>query len=180
MIQEHGVYVEFFMHPLEMRFKSKQEGRPIFEDVPHVRLVTPGDRNNAPVLVATDEHKNKYREAWKMFESNDHRQITGTPLTLLPGISKSQAKEAEHFNVYTIEQLANISDTAIMNMGIGFRDLRQRSQAYLSASKDRALENKLREENEALKAEMDAMKGEVEKIKAAQPKATKAPVKETE
>lgn len=161
MFQEHGVYVEFFMHPVEQKFKSVKEGRPVFQDVPHIRLVTPGDRNNAPVFIATDEHKNKYRQAWKAFENNDHRQMIGTPVHMLPGISKSQAVEAEHFNVHTIEQLAEISDSTIMSMGIGFRDLRNRAKAYISASKDRARENELQEKNAALQSQIDELKAQM-------------------
>lgn len=158
MIQEHGVYVEFFMHPVEMRFESQKAGRPVFKDVPHVRLVTPGDRNNQPVFIATDDHKQKYRQAWRAFEENDFKNVVGTPLSMLPGLAQSQAKEAEYFNVHTIEQMAEVSDSAIMNMGIGFRDVRERSKAYLSSSDQRAVEAELREQNASLQAQIDEMR----------------------
>lgn len=178
MIQENGIFVEFFTAPVEQTYLSKKEGRPIFKDMAHVRMAIPGDRNNSPVFIATDQHKRRFREAWRDFERNGQQNETGTPIGKLPGITKSQTKEVEHFNIRTVEQMAIVSDAAISNMGVGYQDLRARAKAYLEVSQKRSQDTEFQEVREEadrakkelaqMRAELDAMK--TQKEEAEQPK----------
>ena len=44
------LFVVFYMKAVKNGFKSEQEGRPIFDDVPHIRIYTPGDKTNVTIL----------------------------------------------------------------------------------------------------------------------------------
>lgn len=148
--------VRFYMEAVKDDAASKAEGRPIFRDVPFVRISAPGDMTNAVVRRAwLDESKPKicdslrWPKQWAMFRAgiDPDSKEAGTPLAQLPGITKAQVEEFAHFKVRTIEQLANISDEHLSKFR-GGHAFRQRAQAWLDATAGNAPIEKMRNELE--------------------------------
>jgi hypothetical protein len=161
---EDSVFVEFYNDAVELVFESEKEGRPIFKDVPFVRILIPGDTNNIIERVANVDDRKKYAKAWSRFQSNEIHGVQGTPIEQWPQITRAQIKEAKYFEVHNVEQMSSLSDTAIMRMGMGFSNLRDKAKAYLAvaagtaeATKDAADKARLQAEIDDLKEQMKSM-----------------------
>lgn len=137
-VQEAEMFVEFYLDAVELTFESEREGRPIYKDVPFVKILNPGDTSTVIERVATPEDRQKYPKAWQRFQNSETGGSIGTPLDKWPQINRAMMKEAKYFEIHTVEQLAAITDQHISRMGMGFRDLRTKAQAYLAAAKESA------------------------------------------
>lgn len=173
---ENNVFVEFYTDAQELKAQSEKEGRPIYEDVPHVRIIIPGDTGNVIECVAKDKHKQKYPEAWKRFLAQEKTGYTGTQLEQWPQITRSQLKEAKYFEVHTVEQMAQLADSHISRMGMGFADLRTKAIAYLAAAKDSAAVTQQAAENARLQQEVDDLKAQVKDLAVKRGRPAKEPV----
>lgn len=169
MSNPQGVFVEFYTEAVEFKAESEKEGRPIFREVPFIRIQHPGDRNNVLETKATDHYKQKYAREWREFESRGANEVIGTPLSQWPPVTKSQVKEAEYFGVRTVEQLAAVNDAALQKIGMGWRELRTKALAYLDAAAGNAAQSAQAAENERLRAEMAALKASFEAMQADKP-----------
>ena len=173
---ENNVFVEFYTDAIELTFRSEEEGRPIFEDRPFIKIIVPGDQGNVIERVANDMDKRKYPNAWKRFQSSEVTGQTGTPLEQWPQITRSQLKEAKYFEVHTVEQMASLADTHVQRLGMGFSDLRTKALAYLAAAAGTAVATKDAADKERLQREIDDLKIQIAEL--AKPKRGR-PVMET-
>lgn len=155
---QNGTFAEFYMEAVEFKAESEREGRPVFREIPFIRLISVGDRNNILEVKATDHYKQRFPREWKAFESRQHGEMVGTPLAQWPQITKAQVKEAEFFNIKTVEQLAEVNDTALQKIGMGWMELRMKARNYLDAAKGAANQSAQAAENERLRQEIEALK----------------------
>jgi hypothetical protein len=163
--------VQFNLHPLQSAEKSAAEGRPIFDDVEYVKIMTPGDRNDIIHRPATEADKRRFPKQYAAFKSGhtDH-SASGTPLKAWPAVTASQVEELKYFHVHTVEQLANLSDTNAKSIG-PIIALRQQARDYIEKAKGNAVEVKLRKELDeshsqvaALQKQMAAMNDKLEQL----------------
>lgn len=135
-----SLIVEFSMEPIFQEFKSLKEGRDIWEDVPHVHIMFPGDKTREqkrPVRMTSAESggappdPERWPRQWEAFQRQAQQPQSGTPLEHYAPLSKSQVRELKAANVHTVEQLANIPDTATHSLGMGGRELRDTAQRWL-------------------------------------------------
>lgn len=142
--------VTFTYHPFIDHSRSKQEGRPIYQDVEMIEIRIPGSRD---VLIrnVTEEDKVIYSRLYDHFKAKNTAMIDGTPLTEFPFITAADRKELEYFNVYTAEQIVSISDTHMDKMRVNIRDLIKKIKAHMQNAKDTAFVTHVTQENEDLK-----------------------------
>ena len=115
---DENLLVRFYMHPAKDSAASKEEGRPIFKEVPYVHIMQPGNKESIIHRKATDMDKQRFAEHFRKFEAReDQEALEGTPLIEWPGITRSQAEELKFYNVLTLEQLAAMSDTTLKTSG---------------------------------------------------------------
>jgi len=148
-----NMLVKFVHYPMQNRSKSKEEGRPIFEEVVYVDIRTPGDRTSHIFRPAADIDKRKWPKHWEAFQTRvegDSEEV-GTPLEEWPAITRSLVQELKFFNVYTVEALANLSDTACGQF-MGINEWKTRAQAYIALSQDSAVGEEFAAELETLKS----------------------------
>jgi hypothetical protein len=172
-----NLFVEFYEDALEIPFKSEQEGRPVYEQRVFVRIMVPGDATSIIETPATEQHKQESRRQFERFEKGMKDVIDGTPLSMWPVVNKSQVKECEFFEIRSVEQLAELSDSTCKRMGMGYMELRSKAKAWLLAAKDSALVTRQAAENDRLQGEIEALKEQIAQM--AQPKRGR-PAKETE
>jgi hypothetical protein len=128
-----GMYIETYTRPVKNEAKSKEAGRPIFEDLPHMSIRAPGAKDTFITLV-TDIEKRKYHKHWKAFtERQEEVLVEGTPLEEWSGITRSEAEELKFFKIFTVEQLAGMSDTNAQNFR-GMHNTRRKAKAFLEIS----------------------------------------------
>lgn len=122
--------VKFSTHAEISQIKSKAAGMPIYDDVEIVTIMNPGEKE--PVIVqATDWHRHRFPRQYEAFKKGKEDQHGGTPLEMLFVGQPSTVKQLQAFHIFTIQQLANISDTAKSQIPMG-QSLVDRAKAYLS------------------------------------------------
>ena len=159
-----GLHVEFFTKPVEHPRKSKEEGRPIFEDREMVRIRFPGDNKRELVAPAHEMHYHepsggqvtyaeRFDRHYEVFQREGVNAMHGTPVDRLPGISGARAQELKAQQVHTVEQLAQMTDQSGKRLGMGWMALREDAKAFLEAAKTTANVDAL----QARIAELEAM-----------------------
>lgn len=144
--------VKFSIHSELSQHKSKLAGAPIYDDVEIVTIMNPGEKE--PVIVVADEfHKRRFPRQYEAFKKGMEDQQGGTPLDLLFPASPSTVKMLKSFHVFTIQQLANISDSAKTQIPMG-QSLADRAREYMkNASGGQAFHAM-----EAMQAQIDQLK----------------------
>lgn len=124
--------VRFYTHAELSQYKSMKDNLPIHDDVIMVEVIQPGEKD--PVRVLADEfHKRRFPKQWAAFQAGVEQTQSGTPLDLLFPAQPSTVLQLKTFNVYTIQQLAGLSDSAMNNIPMG-RTLADRAKAYLATA----------------------------------------------
>lgn len=157
-------FVTFYTDAIEFKAESEKAGRPIFKDVPFVRIIIPGDANNIIERVAKDRDKKQYPQAWARYEAGEKDGPVGMRLEMWPQITRAQVKEAKYFEVHTVEQLAKLSDLHCQKLGMGFMPLRDKAKAYLSVANDTAAATAQAAELEQTRREMADLRAQIAEL----------------
>ena len=166
-------YAHFYMGTRENSEKSLAEGRPIFDDVPFIKIYVAGDALNVidqPVWddpLKENSHTRRFPEEWRRFKEglDAEAQQGGTPLGLMPGLTQGQVREMAALHVKTVEQLADMSDSHTGKY-MGVLKLREEARAYIARAKGAAPEKAMRAELEARDLEIDTLKKQMAMVLA--------------
>lgn len=136
---DSALVVKFHRKAVQQPHETKQQGRPIFQDVDYITIFTPGNQLNIIDTPARTEHKRRFAQQWAQYQaSHGADQVVGTPVTAWPYLTASQAEEFKAVKFFTVEQLANASDGQLQALGmIGGANphvIRDRAKAYLQAA----------------------------------------------
>lgn len=150
---QHRLFVRFEIRPVYNKLKSEggflhkmvagkeiQEyvepaGKPVYDDVEYIEIANPGDGTSVihrPIRPSDKARFSKQYQAWKMGRDSRH---DGVPLAEWAAIPPSLVKTLEHFQIFTVEALASLSDGNMQNIG-PISAYRAKAQAYLSQSKE--------------------------------------------
>lgn len=158
-------------------FKTKKarelnpDAEDIYDDVLYIRKNVRGNPLLEIHQPANEQHKRQFPYAWQEFNKGTALSARGTPLSKL-GIDAQVVRVCNACNVYTVEDLAMVTDTFLPNIGTGGRELRKRALAYVESSKHApdlsAMQGQINrmmtllqaqsQENERLKAENEGLK----------------------
>ena len=155
---------QFFTEAVKLEWKSRQEGRPIFEDREFVRIIIPGDRRSMAVEPVGEEHKARWGRQYEAFRAGREAPLEGTPLSEWPVslMSPARVQELAYFNLRTVEQMAAVNDAQLQSLGMGARELRERARTWLEvAAKGAAPLEKLIARNEELAREAERLTREL-------------------
>ncbi|HEV2160241.1 hypothetical protein [Bradyrhizobium sp.] len=156
----------FKIHTTKNEAKSREAGRPIYDDMEIVEVRFAGDRNKISIFPAhaicgeaQDEHgdtlKITYAERWsdqyKRFKAKEHQVAEGTPVDELPFLTQAKRSELKALSIYTAEALAALDGQPLKNLGQGGRDLKNQAQAYLDNASGSANVMKMAAEIEELR-----------------------------
>lgn len=158
--------VFFHVESIQNKFKSNEAGRPIFEDVPHITIITPGSRDTF-VGKATDEYKRRFPRQWAQFEAKENIEESGTPLSAVPWLTRSQIAEFNAVQIRSVEQLANLSDSLGQKF-MGIQQIKARAKMFLEAAAGEAVHEKMRKELEQRDEQIAALQQQVEQLMKAQ------------
>lgn len=99
------------------------------------KVVGDPDENCLPVRdFNRAELISRFPDAWKAFQGEDI-PVKGVPLTELPGMTESRIVDFRINAIYTVEQVAALSDASCERIGFGTRKLRGDAQALLDQRK---------------------------------------------
>ena len=163
---DSALVVKFYSKALPNNFETVKQGRPIFQDVDMVMIMTPGDNLNIIDTLARDHHRARFPLHWAHYlntkENKDAAGQVGTPLNQWPLITQAQAEELKALKFHTVDSVALASDAMInkvgMIAGMSPYSFREKAQNFLklasnvAAATEQAEEvGKLRKENEEIK-----------------------------
>jgi len=162
---DKGLLVEFVDDAVHQPFESEKAGRAIYKQTPFLSIIFPGDKTKKTYRPATDEDKRRFATQWAAYEKGEKAIENGTPLTEWNYLSKSQALELKHMGFWTVELLANASDTSISGL-IGGNMIREQAKTFLAATKDDSKFTAMTAENEKLKAQISGQNDMIETLKS--------------
>lgn len=182
----------FKVHSIPNDAKTKEKGRPIYDDIEVCEIRMAGNRNTVGVFPAHDVWKweerdgfnrepvtyaMRFQKQYEAFKASGAQALEGTPLEELPFLAQGKRLELKALNVHTAEALASLDGQMLKNLGMGGRELKNQAKAYLDAASSSADVTKLAGENEALREQIEAMRRDMEMLNAAKttPAESKSP-----
>lgn len=157
--ENKGVYARFYMMAELNEAQSVEAGRPIYIDKEYVEILAAGNANNIVRRRASDMDKRRFRREYALFKQGDNEQITGTRLSEIPWITRSQVEELNYRKIRTIEELAEISDGACNAPGM--YELKRKAQAWVQKADAAAPFTQLIAENEELKKRLETLEAAI-------------------
>jgi len=167
--------VHFFKDAIQNNFKTKEAGRPIFDEFDFVKVMAPGSRDTVVTRVADgSDYARRFPTQWAQYKARQEQSLTGTPLSQVPWLTVGQIAEFNAVNCRTVEQLVGMPDNLSQKF-MGHFQIKQRAQVYLDAAKSAAPALKLQAELEKRDMEIAELRGMIEAMQATQQ--AKAPPK---
>jgi hypothetical protein len=171
-MQTESLAVRFYSKPMQNEFLSSREGRPIHYMADFVRIEIPGNSTSIIDTFVNEGHKTRFPIEWAQYlnekTESDSIETQGTLIREWPLLTAAQATELRHFKFYTVEQIANASDSQIMSIGMAAGmapyALRDKATAYLENAKDSALVQSQTEELRKREQEIADLKAQVERL----------------
>ena len=117
-------FVKFYTKEFYNASKAEQlkkEGKELalaYEKKTMVKIVTPGDKTEIDTF-ASDEHKRAYPRQYKAFREGK-TTIDGRSIEDIEFVQAPEATELIHLGIYTVEQLADASDSVCESLPRGF------------------------------------------------------------
>ena len=167
-----------FFHAVQVQnnFLTVQEKRPIFQERIFLKKLVPGDNTLTIDRPMREQDIEDYPVEWARFEQKKEATVAGTPIEVWNAISETQKAEFKALNIFTIDQFAQLADIA-GNKIMGFNDLREKARAFIAASQDSQMFDKIRAETDKKlqaqdveMAELRAMIAELTAKKSGRPK----------
>lgn len=157
---DEKLLVRFFIHPLVDHRASAVQGRPIYKDVEFIEIRIPDkiDRLNSPVRPASKRDKLRFRKQYQAFKDANADVTVGTPLRFWPFVTAAQVLELAHFNIRTVEHLAELPEATLPSTS-GADDiskLRVRAKNYLETANGGSATNRLQSEVEEMRVQVES------------------------
>jgi len=160
------LFVTFYSRPIKAGALSEAAGRPIFQDIEHVRIMVPGDKTTIIDVAVEEEHRMRFPAQYEKFRKQLSQAPDGTPLEQWPQLVGSQVMELKALGILNVEQLAELSDASLQKFMGGF-ELKRKAVAFLAVAKDTAEAQKFATENAELKGTLAELQ-ETLKLQGAQ------------
>jgi hypothetical protein len=161
---DRGLRVEFFYDEIPDAKKTEEMGRPMFRSVEMCSIKIPGDKDNqvvGRVEKMNPDPRKRFAALYRNWKANgENKQVEGTLLRQWGLITPAEAKSYEAVEIFTVEQLAALSDATCQQYRGSVAD-RQKALDFLAQAKGLEPAAKARAENTALRAELDALKEQV-------------------
>ena len=167
------LFIEFKPEKVENAAKTKEAGRPIFDDIELCSIQHVGDQKTWFVAPAEERsiyvrdpggsghyatYAECYYEHYRAFKEGQARAQSGTPVEELPFLSAAKRGELKALNIHTAEALAGLEGTPLTKLGMGGREMKNQAQAYLDRAKEGAMDAKLAAQNARLQDEIEKMR----------------------
>lgn len=170
-----GNYVWFEWNTEKNDGASTKEGRPMFDKVLMMHVVSPGAPKSSPVHVVERqkpgeeaifvEFFKRYRAQIDAFKADETGGVlAGTPLEQLPFLDMATRATMRAMHIYTAEALSELPENGIQNLGMGARQWKQEAVAFLEAAKGGAPVTRLIADNERLTAENERMADTIKQL----------------
>jgi len=107
--------IKFFYAYNENPEKTRQEGRPIFDEIPSISIQWPGMDETVRRIEPQDMQD--YPEMYARFKAGSEPVMEGTPLAEWPMMTGSAMRELNYLGFKTVEQLAVAAEEVKRKLG---------------------------------------------------------------
>lgn len=121
-------YVKFYRHYVE-KFKEHRD---------YILIICPGQAKTEVRRPIQDIDKINYSNEWRAYIEGKENQINGTALEMM-GVDQGMIDALKSHYVFTVEQLANLSDLSLQKI-MGGNELRKKAQAFLEKNTTEVVE----------------------------------------
>lgn len=118
-------------------------------DKNYVKINIPGDQKTEHDRPVTDKDKQRFSRQWEQYKAQQAQSNGQVHISEL-GLNEHQIEHFRQFHITTVEQLANLSDSFVTQVGMGTRELQKRASAYLNDLQGRKTIMALEEANKHL------------------------------
>lgn len=158
--------VGFLNKSIQNKFKSTQEGRPVFEDHVFVKIQHPGETLNIVERPVREDDKQRWPRQWQQFVNGSTQAPEGIPITLLFPDKPAIAMTLKGYNIHTVEQLAHLSAQGISTVGLGCQEWVNGAKRYLEHADKGVSHHKFETEMAAAKSENLKLQRQVQELTA--------------
>lgn len=169
--------VRFYTEEFLDEEATKIEGRPIYKTWECCEIRIPGDEKNirqGRIKYMKPDPRERFPEAYRKFKAGDRSQVTGQLLKAWGLITPARAKEYSALGIYTVEQLASLSDSNAQNIRGSIPD-RQKAKDFLEMAKGQAPVAQARAEADKLRVELEVLKEQIAALQEKEPSPKKKP-----
>lgn len=164
--EDNQLTVNFYDKSVRNAIKSREEGMPIHDLVPHVRVQTPGEHLNVVDRPIEDNDKRRWPRQYDAYLHNQTQIPEGTPIDLMFVNHPHVADNLRGHGIYTIQQLANLSAHALLQVGMGAQEYQNKAKSYLDSAAKGVDFHKIVKENEDLKNQAQVMSNQIQQLQA--------------
>jgi len=136
---------------------SEEAGKPIYANVPYVKILAPGNDKEIIDRAVLARDKERFPKEWFKFTHNETPKVDGTPIEFWPQLNKAQADTLKANNIFSVESLAVVSDQDVSGLGMGILELKNKAKTWIEMQDGSADINKLAEKNRKLEEQVAAL-----------------------
>ena len=123
-------FVFFYDKSVKNAAKSLEAKRPIFENRVMIKKLVPGDQYLIIDTYARGNHFDEFPVEFARYQQKRENRPTGTPIEMWAILSDMQKAEYRAMNIYTIEQFAELPDSAGTKI-MGLIEMRKKARAFI-------------------------------------------------
>jgi hypothetical protein len=122
---------------------TEKTGKQQFKELDWIDIVIPGNEREKVSVAVLQEHKDRFAKQWARYEAGEESRPEGFPVMEWPQISRAMAKTLEADKVFTVEQLSQLPDQNLMELGPGYLELKYRAVKWLEFMNESVTINQL-------------------------------------
>ena len=93
---------------------------------------SPGCANHGHGTINKKNDKNKYKKHWDAYQKKEQLRSEGTALRDWSGVEPEMVAQLEYMSIFTVEDLSNVSDGNLGNIGMGANKLKNAAKLFVS------------------------------------------------
>lgn len=179
-------YVRFETEPREDKEESVKQGRIVYVDQDYAVITVPGGKSTNIEKIGSFFEKMKaeqrmgriaphwltqWEQDYARYKQGQEIPLDGTPIRGWKLLRSSQQEELIRMNILTVEQLSNLTDEGLRNIGMGGIEMKRRAKAWLEQNTDKEAGAirlaALEKEKDSLQAQVAALMTKLEALEAA-------------
>lgn len=129
-----------------------------------VEIMFPGDSRTVVHRQVKEDDKNRFPKQWSAYQAGEEFKADGFPLEQWDQVDEGMVRDLNHKRIYTVEQLAAVTDQNLSNIGLGARELVAKAKAFSEVRKDSAAVAKYAAEAEQIKAAYALLEGQYKQL----------------
>lgn len=107
-----------------------------YHEVEYLELLIPGDNKSAPIHLVDDRLREMYKRNYQAFKEGREMPTDGTAVENWLGADHSYTLLLKSMHLRTVEAVAEMSDAAVKELGLGGSELRRKAQVFLEVQRD--------------------------------------------